>query len=327
MENSNLAMAAARDAGGRFLPGRSGNPLGKKPGTRNRAAEIRAMLAEGEEAAVARTVIDKAKSGDAVAARFLLGLLCPRPRPRGRAIALALPDGARAGDTVAAFNATLQAMAAGEITPDEAVTVTRMLDGRLEALNAFKLQRELTRYRGDFIRGDELFRPAEEQFREPGVVAAEEEVEEETAEKETEAATLTEPSPPGRGQGEGGCRASVVEDERVVGDPHPNPLPEGEGIAASETGTIPSVPESPDAHLHSACIELDVQAESAARQAAQRKLAQWGYLIRTQPGFSEEAFIAAEIQRSAALKRSSASLPGHNSRSPSSLNGVATVLR
>jgi hypothetical protein len=268
-------------------------------------------------------------------------------------------------------------MAAGEITPDEAVTVTRMLDGRLEALNAFKLQRELTRYRGDFIRGDELFRPAEEQFREPGVVAAEEEVEEETAEKETEAATLTEPSPPGRGQGEGGCRASVVEDERVVGDPHPNPLPEGEGmaaaqteaatqtepsppgrgqgeggcrasvvedervvgdphpsplpegegIAASETGTIPSVPESPDAHLHSACIELDVQAESAARQAAQRKLAQWGYLIRTQPGFSEEAFIAAEIQRSAALKRSSASLPGHNSRSPSSLNGVATVLR
>ena len=84
---------------------------------------------------------------------------------------------------------------------------------------------------------------------------------------------------------------------------------------------------SPDEDLHSACIELDVQAESAARQAAQRKLAQWGYLIRTQPGFSEESFIAAEIQRSAALKRSSASLPGHNSRSPSALNGVATVLR
>ena len=91
---------------------------------------------------------------------------------------------------------------------------------------------------------------------------------------------------------------------------------------------------SPPEDLHSACIEQDLQAaslasqaESTARQAAQRKLAQWGYLIRTQPGFSEEAFIAAEIQRSAALKRSSASLPGHNSRSASSLNGVATVLR
>jgi hypothetical protein len=384
MENSNLAMAAARDAGGRFLPGRSGNPAGKKPGTRNRATEIRAMLAEGEEMAVARTVIDKATSGDAVAARFLLGLLCPRPRPRGRAIALALPDGARAGDTVAAFNATLQAMAAGEITPDEAVTVTRMLDGRLEALNAFKLQRELTRYRGDFIRGDELFRPAEEQFREPGVVeeAGEDEGADElepspacgrgqgegsretdddcddskssssphpislpqagegmtAAETGPAVDTQTEPSPAcsqrgfatpdaaagtcgpresGRGQGEGSRGVVDRHDSMSSGGPHPNPLPQaGEGMVVTD-----------DEDLHSACIELDVQAEAAARQAAQRKLAQWGYLIRTQPGFSEESFIAAEIQRSAALKRSSASLPGHSSRSPSALNGVATVLR
>ena len=137
------------------------------------------------------------------------GALPPRPHlpaPRGRAITLALPDGARAGDTVAAFNATLQAMAAGEITPDEAVTVTRMLDGRLEALNAFKLERELTRYRGDFIRGDELFRPEAERFRESGEIAGEvgedEMVGEESEEAavdaaaQTEAATQTEePSP------------------------------------------------------------------------------------------------------------------------------------
>jgi hypothetical protein len=356
MDNADLATPAARDAGGRFLPGHSGNPLGKKPGRRNRATEIRAMLAEGEEAAVARTVIDKAKSGDAVAARFLLGLLCPRPRPRGRAIALALPDGARAGDTVAAFNATLQAMAAGEITPDEAVTVTRMLDGRLEALNAFKLERELTRYKDDFIRGDELFRPAAERFRELGEVAAD----------EVAADTQTEPSPSGRGQGEGVCRASVVEDESAACSPHPNPLPQaGEGMmtAAARTepspsgrgqsegmcragdgdddassrphpnplpegeGIAPSVAESPPEDLHSACIEQDLQAHAAVRQAAERKLAQWGYLIRTQPGFSEEAFIAEEVQRSAALKRSSAALPGQSSRSPRALNGVSTVLR
>jgi hypothetical protein len=376
MENLNLATAAARDAGGRFLPGRSGNPLGKKPGRRNRATEIRAMLAEGEDMAVARTVIDKATSGDAVAARFVLGLLCPRPRPRGRAIALALPDGARAGDTVAAFNATLQAMAAGEITPDEAVTVTRMLDGRLEALNAFKLERELTRYRGEFIRGDELFRPAAERFREPGEVVAVAEEEDEGTEDEgegdeevveTDAGSRieAEPSPAcGRGQGEGSRDTDDGYDSDASVSPHPNPLPQalgeaslrltrqrepsvparaGEGMMGTAADNSPgnrmhpgaSPPDaSPDEDLHSACIEQDLQAaslalqaESAARQAAQRKLAQWGYLIRTQPGFSEESFIAAEVQRSAALKRSSASLPGHNSRSPSALNGVATVLR
>jgi hypothetical protein len=334
VDTSNSDLPADRDASGRFLPGRSGNPWGKKPGTRNRATEIRAMLAEGEETAVARTVIDKAKTGDAVAARFLLGLLCPRPRPRGRTIALALPDGARAGDTAAAFNATLQAMAAGEITPDEALTITRMLDGRLEALNAFKLQRELTRYQGDVIPGDELFRPAAERFREAGeVAAAADAVEDQVEEVTVEADTQTEPSPFGRGQGEDADVTDGFDRAESQRDPHPNPLPEGEGIAAregiaaSEPGPIPSVAESPDEDLHSACIEQDLQAESAARRAAQRKLAQWGHLIVTQPGFSEEAFIAAEIQRSAALRRSSAALPGHNSRSPRALNGVSTVLR
>jgi hypothetical protein len=328
MDNSASATATTRDASGRFLPGQSGNPAGKKPGTRNRATEIREMLAEGDETAVARTVIDKAKSGDGVAARFLLGLLCPRPRPRGRAIALALPDGARAGDTVAAFNATLQAMAAGEITPDEALTVTRMLDGRLEALNAFKLQRELTRFHGDFICGDELFRPEEERFREPGEVAAAEEeaTEDEAGEDEEEevalataADTQTEPSPAGRGQGECADARGGFDRAGSRRDPHPNPLPEGEGIGRD--------PATADEDLHSACIELELEAESAARQAAQRKLAQWSHLIATEPGFTAEAYIAAEVQRSAALMRSSAALPGHNSRSASALNGVGTVLR
>jgi hypothetical protein len=368
MDNSNLDTASARDASGRFLPGQSGNPRGKKPGTRNRATAIREMLEEGEERAVARTVIDKATSGDGVAARFLLGLLCPRPRPRGRAIALALPDGARAGDTVAAFNAALQAMAVGEITPEEALTVTQMLDGRLKALNAFKLQRELTQYRGDFIRGDELFLPAEERFREPGEDAVEDEAaEDETEEEEAGGddeeevavapATQTEPSPAcsqrgfatpdaaagtsgpresGRGQGEGSRDTCDRDDSDASGSPHPNPLPQaGEGMMGTAADNSPENPLHPqaappaaaDEDLHSACIELDLEADSAARCAAQRKLAQWGHLIATEPGFNAEAYIAAEIQRSAALKRSSAAPPGHNSRSPRALNGVGTVLR
>src|SRR5450432_2376665 len=109
MDNSNSATPPIRDAAGRFLPGQSGNPAGKTPGTRNRATILRAALEEGEEMAVARSVIDKATAGDGISARFLLGMLCPRPR--GRAITLELPFGMSPGDTVAAFNATLLAMA------------------------------------------------------------------------------------------------------------------------------------------------------------------------------------------------------------------------
>jgi hypothetical protein len=126
--------AAMRDANGRFAPGISGNPAGKKPGTRNRATVLREALAEGEDIAAARIVIDKALAGDVATARFVVDRLTPRPR--GRAIALDLPGGEKAGDVLAASNATIAAMAAGEITPDEALTVTKVLDGRLRALKA-----------------------------------------------------------------------------------------------------------------------------------------------------------------------------------------------
>ena len=92
----------------------------------DRPSVLRAALEQGEETAIARIVIDKAKAGDVVAARFVIGLLCPRPR--GRAVTLALPPNGTAGDIAAAFEATLRAMAAGEITPDEALIITRVLD-------------------------------------------------------------------------------------------------------------------------------------------------------------------------------------------------------
>jgi hypothetical protein len=306
MDNANFDATATRDAGGRFLPGQSGNPSGKRRGTRNRATILRAVLEEGEEMAVARSVIDKAKSGDAVSARFLLGLLCPRPRARGRAITLDLPEGMTAGDTVAAFNATLLAMASGEITPDEALTITQMFDGRLKALKAWELERHLTWVRRETIPGDDLFAPDE-------------------AEEDDEAGddTPTEPSPSGRGQGEGAGATADFADA----DSFSNPLPEGEGIAPNELAASLPASEAPGEDLHSACIAPDPEADSAARQAAERKLAQWSHLIAAQPGFDAAAYIEAEVQRSAALKRSSAALPGHNSRSPRALNGVGTVLR
>src|SRR5260221_7647417 len=134
-----INQATTRDDHGRFVPGSSGNPGGKKPGTRNRATVLREALRDGEDVAAARIVIDKALAGDAVAGRFLLDRLTPRPR--GRAIELDLPEGKRAGDVLAASNATIAAMAAGEITPDEALTVTKILDGRLRVLKAAARER------------------------------------------------------------------------------------------------------------------------------------------------------------------------------------------
>jgi hypothetical protein len=125
---------SARDERGRFVPGQSGNPAGKAPGTRNRATMLRAALDSDEGPAMARIVIDKALAGDVVTAKFCLDRL--EPKPRSRAIEIDLPAGARARDLVAVFDETVRAMAAGEITPDEAVQVTRVLDGRRKAIEA-----------------------------------------------------------------------------------------------------------------------------------------------------------------------------------------------
>jgi hypothetical protein len=139
------APAIDRDAKGRFRAGTSGNPAGKKTGTRNRATLLKEALRDGEDTSVARIVIDKALAGDAVAARFLLERL--EPKPRGRPIHLEIPEGlSPAGEVVATFNAALRAIAAGEITPDEAVSVARFLEGRMRVLRAWKLEQSLTRW-------------------------------------------------------------------------------------------------------------------------------------------------------------------------------------
>jgi hypothetical protein len=133
-----INQTAMRDAGGRFAPGQSGNPAGKKPGTRNRATLLADVLRDGEGEAAARLIIDKALAGNSVALRFLLDRLIPRRRDR--AIELDLPEAAGTSDVLAASNATIAAMACGEITPGEALTVTRVLDGKLRALKAARKQ-------------------------------------------------------------------------------------------------------------------------------------------------------------------------------------------
>src|ERR1700730_16250477 len=102
------AHGGQRDAQGRFVPGYSGHP-----------------------------------AGETVAARFVVGRL--EPRPRSRTIELDLPDGAAARDIVAAYDVTVRAMAAGEITPDEALMVSRVLGGRLRALKVMARERKLVR--------------------------------------------------------------------------------------------------------------------------------------------------------------------------------------
>jgi hypothetical protein len=216
--------ASMRDGRGRFVAGQSGNPTGKTPGTRNRATLLREALDGEEGPAIARMVIDKALSGDVVAAKFCVARL--EPIPRSRAVEIDLPDGARARDIVAAYDATVRAMASGEITPDEAVQVSRVLDGRRKAIEAA--------------------------------------MREEEREARDARQTAMKPSPSGRGLGEGVGHTFDGDDRVVARRPHPGPLPRGEGgmsmgEAEPNAGSLlpprlPARSRFPAALLHSTCI-------------------------------------------------------------------------
>src|SRR6185437_9880483 len=89
---------------------------------------------------------------------------------------------------------TVRAMASGEITPDEAVQVSRVLDGRRKAIEAAWREEEAR----------------------------------------TAPCSDPKPSPSGRGLGEGvGSRSDAI-DRVAATRPHPDPLPQGEGTGLDE---------------------------------------------------------------------------------------------
>jgi hypothetical protein len=117
------APAAARDARGRFQPGCSGNPAGKRPGTLNRATVLKRVMADGDEERIASLIVERALKGEWGALRFVQDRL--EPKPRARPITLDFPEGA----TVAEMSEiVLRATAAGEISPEEALQVMRLLE-------------------------------------------------------------------------------------------------------------------------------------------------------------------------------------------------------
>jgi hypothetical protein len=114
---------AGRDTRGRFQPGQSGNPAGKKPGTLNHATRFRLLLEAGDFEAASRVIIEKARAGNLSAARFIVDHV--DPRPRGRPITLDVPPEATLVERYAALT---RAMLAGEISPQEAAAVARLLE-------------------------------------------------------------------------------------------------------------------------------------------------------------------------------------------------------
>lgn len=126
---------------GQFKPGQSGNPNGRKKGLRNLAT--RAMDAIGDEAAeeILKSAIVAAKGGDMRAAEIILRRAWPERK--SRPIEVDIPRIIKAGDVVEALAEITAATAAGEITPDEAEALVKLIEATRKAIESTDLEKRI----------------------------------------------------------------------------------------------------------------------------------------------------------------------------------------
>jgi hypothetical protein len=98
---------------GQFRPGQSGNPAGRKNGSRNRATIAALALLNGDLEAVTAKLVEKAKAGEPWAIKLFMDKLIPNAKDAP--VTFPLPD----GDLQQTLQAVLGLVSRGQLTISE----------------------------------------------------------------------------------------------------------------------------------------------------------------------------------------------------------------
>ena len=138
-------MAASKKAGEtRGRPFETGNPggPGRPVGSRNKATLALDQIADDAGKAILEKMVEAAKDGDLRAADLVLSRIWPARK--GRPISLELPKIDTAADLVAGLGRVADAVAAGDITPDEGQAVSAVLETKRRAIETLELETRIT---------------------------------------------------------------------------------------------------------------------------------------------------------------------------------------
>ncbi|HMD66915.1 MAG TPA: DUF5681 domain-containing protein [Stellaceae bacterium] len=136
----------ARVRGRPFEKGKSGNPGGRRRGSRNMTTLAAAALLEGESEALTRKAVEMALAGDPTAMRLCMERVLPPCRERTVKFRLPPVEGTLTGDSCGpsfrdvsrAMNAVTSALAHGEITPGEAERIAGVVETFVRAIETTK---------------------------------------------------------------------------------------------------------------------------------------------------------------------------------------------
>jgi hypothetical protein len=132
---------APKQRGRPFPIGQSGNPNGRPIGARNRTTLAVEALFAGEGERLARKTISLALKGNVACLRACLDRVAPVRRDR--LVNFTLPAMNSADDASRAMSAIIVAVASGELTPNEAAELSRVVDGYVKALEVTEIERRI----------------------------------------------------------------------------------------------------------------------------------------------------------------------------------------
>jgi uncharacterized protein DUF5681 len=117
-----------------FQKGQSGNPAGRPRGSRNRPRARVQSLLEGKAEDVARKVIEMAQAGNIRALRMCMDRIAPAPKYEPGSCELPPIDSPAA--SVKAMATIAEAVATGDLAPCEAVSMAKVVEVYIHALQA-----------------------------------------------------------------------------------------------------------------------------------------------------------------------------------------------
>jgi vacuolar-type H+-ATPase subunit D/Vma8 len=128
---------ATTNQSGRWKPGQSGNPHGRRPGT-SQTQKLRQAIEAHIPSIVAR-LVEKAKEGDVSAARLLLERTVPSLRPVEAPQPIEVPDGAPAEQA----RAIVALAAAGEVSVEQGSRLISSLGSLCRLIELEEIERRI----------------------------------------------------------------------------------------------------------------------------------------------------------------------------------------